>query len=87
MRRESNQLRLWFSSFAYVLMQTLRQQALAHTELANAQLGTIRLKLLKVGAQLRISVRRVVIAFSSAWAGQSLFHRVYQQLQQLRQSG
>ena len=84
---ESNQLRLWFSSFAYVLMQSIRQHALARTELADAQLGTIRLKLLKVGAQIRFSVRRVVIAFSSAWVGQSLFHQVYQQLQQLPQPG
>jgi hypothetical protein len=84
---ESNQLRLWFSSFAYVLMQALRQQGLAHTELANAQLGTIRLKLLKIGAQIRVSCRRVLLAFSSAWPSQSLFHRVYQQLQQLPHPG
>jgi hypothetical protein len=84
---ESNQLRLWFSSFAYVLMQALRQQGLAHTELANAQLGTIRLKLLKIGAQIRVSCRRVLLAFSSAWPNQSLFHRVYQQLQQLPHPG
>jgi hypothetical protein len=84
---ESNQLRLWFSSFAYVLMQALRQHGLPGTEFADAQLGTIRLKLLKVGAQIRLSVRRVVIAFSSAWAAQSLFHRVYQRLQRLPQSG
>ena len=84
---ESNQLRLWFSSFAYILMQTIRQQALAHTELADAQLGTIRLKLLKLGSQIRISVRRVVIAFSSDWAGQPLFNHVYQQLQQLPHPG
>jgi len=84
---ESNQLRLWLSSFAYVLMQALRQQALAGTDLADAQFGTIRLKLLKVGAQIRLSVRRVVIALSSAWAGQSLFHQVYQRLQQLPQPG
>ena len=84
---ESNQLRLWFSSFAYVLMQALRGQVLRHTELADAQLGTIRLKLLKIGAQIRVSCRRVVIAFSSAWAGQSLFHRIYQQLQHLLHPG
>jgi len=84
---ESNQLRLWLSSFAYVLMQALRQQALAVTELADAQLGTIRLKLLKLGAQIRFSVRRVVIAFSSSWPGQALFHLVYQQLQQLPRPG
>lgn len=79
---ESNQLRLWFSAFAYTLMQALRQQALAGTELANAQMGTIRLKLLKIGAQIRLSVRRVVIAFSSSWSGKSLFQQVYQQLPQ-----
>jgi hypothetical protein len=84
---ESNQLRLWLSSFAYVLMQALRQHALAGTELADAQLGTIRLKLLKVGAQIRLSVRRVVIAFSRAWTAQFLFHRVYQRLQRLPQPG
>lgn len=84
---ESNQLRLWFSSFAYVLMQALRQQVLAHTELVDAQLGTIRLKLLKIGAQIRVTCRRVVIAFSSAWPSQSLFHRIYQQLQQLPHPG
>jgi hypothetical protein len=84
---ESNQLRLWFSSFAYILMQALRQQVLAHTELADAQLGTIRLKLLKIGAQIRVTCRRVVIAFSSAWPSQSLFHRIYQQLQQLPKTG
>lgn len=84
---ESNQLRLWLSSFAYVLMQSLRHYGLAKTELADAQLGTIRLKLLKIGAQIRLSVRRVVIALSSAWTGQSLFHLVYQRLQQLPQPG
>lgn len=84
---ESNQLRLWWSSFAYVLMQSLRHYGLAKSELADAQLGTIRLKLLKVGAQIRISVRRVRIALSSAWAAQGLFHQVYQRLQQLPQSG
>lgn len=84
---ESNQLRLWWSSFAYVLMQSLRQYGLGKSELADAQLGTIRLKLLKVGAQIRLSVRRVVIAFSSAWAGQGVFHQVYQQLQQLPRPG
>ncbi len=47
-------------------MHSIRQHVLAGTELADAQLGTIRLKLLKVGAQIRFSVRRVVIAFSSA---------------------
>ena len=84
---ESNQLRLWFSSFAYVLMQSLRQHCLADTELAVAQCGTIRLKLLKVAAQIRITVRRVVIAFSSTWTGRVNFHHAYQRLQQLPRPG
>lgn len=84
---ESNQLRLWFSSFAYVLMQSLRQFCLEGTELAQAQCGTIRLKLLKVAAQVRITVRRVVIAFSSTWMGQTQFHHAYQRLQQFPRPG
>lgn len=84
---ESNQLRLWFSSFAYVLMQALRRHGLAHTELAHAQCGTIRRKLLKVSAQIRISVRRIVIAFSSHWPQQSLFTQVHARLQQLPRPG
>jgi hypothetical protein len=84
---ESNQLRLWFSSMAYVLMQAFRQNLLVKTELADAQCGTIRLKLLKVGAQIRCSVRRIVIAISSHWAGRSLFTEVAQRLQQLPRPG
>ena len=61
----ANQLRLWFASMAYVLMAALRRIGLAATTLANATCGTIRLKLLKVGALVRISVRRVKIAMAS----------------------
>jgi len=60
----ANQLRLWFASMAYVLMAALRRIGLAATTLANATCGTIRLKLLKVGALVRISVRRVKIAMA-----------------------
>ena len=56
----ANQLRLWFSSVAYVLMNLLRRFGLRGTELERAQVGTIRLKLLKLGALVRVSVRRVV---------------------------
>jgi len=63
---QANQLRLWFASFAYVLICALRRIGLAHTTLANATCGTIRLKLLKIGAQIRISVRRIKIAMASA---------------------
>ena len=62
----ANQLRLWFASLAYVLMCGLRRIGLAHTQFATATCGTIRLKLLKIGALIRISVRRVVIAMASA---------------------
>jgi hypothetical protein len=72
----SNQLRLYFSSIAYVLLQTLRQTALAGTELAKAQCGTIRRKLLKIGAQVRVTVRKVWVSLSSGYAYAALFTRV-----------
>ena len=62
----ANQLRLWFSSFAYVLLEALRRIGLPHTELAQATCGTIRLKLLKLGARVTVSVRRIKIAIASA---------------------
>jgi hypothetical protein len=62
----ANQLRLWFASFAYVLICALRRIGLARTRLADATCGTIRLKLLKIGAQVRVSVRRIKIAMASA---------------------
>ena len=62
----ANQLRLWFASFAYVLICALRRIGLKHTTLAEATCGTIRLKLLKIGAQIRVSVRRIKIAMASA---------------------
>ena len=68
----SNQLRLYFSSITYVLMQRLRM-ALAGTELENAQCGTIRLKLLKIGAQVRVTVRKIWISLSSAYPYSALF--------------
>ncbi|MGH7189668.1 MAG: IS1380 family transposase [Acetobacteraceae bacterium] len=62
----ANQLRLWFASMAYVLLEALRRLGLKATSLANATCGSIRLKLLKIGALVRISVRRVKIAMASA---------------------
>lgn len=62
----ANQLRLWFSSMAYVLLCAVRRIGLAHTQFANATCGTIRLKLLKLGALVKIGARRVKIAFASA---------------------
>ncbi len=61
----ANQLRLWFASFAYVLIESLRRRALLATQFAQATAGTIRLKLLKIGAIVKLSVRRVKIAMSS----------------------
>jgi hypothetical protein len=79
----SNQLRLYFSSFAYVLMQTLRRLGLHGTALARAQCDTIRLKLFKIGAHLRLSVRRVRIAFSESYPHAGLFWQIMQRLQRI----
>jgi Transposase DDE domain group 1 len=62
----ANQLRLWFASMAYVLLCALRRIGLAYTQFADAACGTIRLKLLKLGALVRISVRRIKLAMASA---------------------
>jgi hypothetical protein len=62
----ANQLRLWFYSMAYVLLCALRRIGLEETNFAKATCGTIRLKLLKIGALVRISVRRIKIAMASA---------------------
>jgi hypothetical protein len=69
----ANQLRLWFASMAYVLICALRRIGLAHTQFAQATCGTIRLKLLKIGALVRTSVRRVTVAMASAFPHQSEF--------------
>jgi hypothetical protein len=62
----ANQLRLWFASLAYVLLEALRRIGLRPTQFASATCGTIRLKLLKIGAQVRVSVRRIKIAVLAA---------------------
>lgn len=69
----ANQLRLWFSSVAYVLLETLRRLGLRETDLAKAQCTTIRTKLLKIGALVSLSVRRVTIALSSAYPYRHIF--------------
>jgi hypothetical protein len=61
----ANQLRLWFASMAYVLVESIRRLGLKATELASATCGTIRRKLFKIGALVRISVRRVTFAMAS----------------------
>jgi hypothetical protein len=70
----ANQLRLWFASFAYVLLDARRRIGLRHTQLARASCGTIRLKLLKIGAQVRTSVRRIKVAMASACPYQAEYH-------------
>jgi hypothetical protein len=62
----ANQLRLWFASFAYVLLEALRRIGLRHTQFQDATCGTIRLKLLKLGARVTVSVRRIKVALASA---------------------
>ena len=76
----ANQLRLWFSSCAYVLLSALRRMGLKGTPLAKATCGTIRLKLLKIGAHLKLSVRRILIHFASACPYQDVFHQAWQTL-------
>jgi hypothetical protein len=73
----ANQLRLWFASFAYVLLEALRRIGLRHTQFATATCGTIRLKLLKIGAQVRKSVRRIKVAMASACPYQAEYHLAY----------
>jgi len=73
----ANQLRLWFASMAYVLICALRRIGLAHTQFARASCGTIRLKLLKIGALVRTSVRRIKLAMPSAFPHQAEYHAAY----------
>ena len=76
----SNQLRLYFSSLAYVLLQMLRRLGLEGTELAKAQCSTIRLKVLKIGALIRITVRKVWVSLAGGYPYVTLFRQVYAKL-------
>ena len=78
----ANQLRMALSSMAYVLMNTLRG-ALAGTELANAHPNTIRLRLLKIGARVRTSVRRILFSCASGYPWRDLFLSCYSNLRML----
>jgi len=79
----ANQLRLWFSSVAYTLMNALRRLGLKGTKLAKAQCDTIRLKLLKIGAQIKVTVRKVWVSLSESYPYQQLFKQVYENLRRL----
>ena len=76
----ANQLRLWFAAMAYVLLAALRRIALAGTRLARATCGSIRLKLLKIGAQVRLSTRRIRIAMASGAPHAPEFTRAHARL-------
>ena len=76
----ANQIRLFFSSLAYVLLEALRRLGLSGTEMAEAQCQTIRLKLLKIGALVRVSVRKVWVNLASSCPSASLFRRVHARL-------
>ena len=77
----SNQIRLYFSSVAYLLMEALRRLGLKGTELARAQCATLRLKLLKIGALIRVTVRKVWVSMAGGYPYAELFRRVCAQLQ------
>jgi hypothetical protein len=80
----ANQVRLFFSSVAYVLLEALRRLGLAGTELAEAQCQTIRLKLLKIGALVRVTVRKVWVKLSSGSPYAGVFRQVHANLARLR---
>jgi hypothetical protein len=80
----ANQLRLAFSTVAYVLLRALREFGLQGTPLQAAQVDTIRLRLLKIGAVVRVTVRKVWIALSNAYPWRDVFAQVYEQLTRWR---
>ncbi len=79
----SNPLRLWLASFAYLLLERLRTLGCHGTELARATAGSLRLKLLKVAAQVTVSVRRVYIRLSSAYPRAELFRLCHARLMKM----
>ena len=76
----ANQMRLYLSAMAYVLVSGLRRLGLKTTELAQAQVSTIRTKLLKIGAQIRVTVRKVWVSMASSYPWQSLYQQVWTNL-------
>jgi hypothetical protein len=79
----SNQLRLWFSVFAHLIMSTLQAGVLKGTELEAASIGQIRLRLFKIAARLKTSTRRIHIELCSAYPLKALFSLVHQRLSAL----
>jgi hypothetical protein len=76
----ANQMRLYLSTMAYVLVSGLRRLGLKATELAQAQVSTIRTKLLKIGAQIRVTVRKVWVSMASSYPWQNLYEQVWANL-------
>jgi hypothetical protein len=76
----ANQMRLYLSAAAYILVSGLRRVGLKGTELAQAQVSTIRTKLLKIGAQIRVSVRKVWVSMASSYPWQGLYQQVWTNL-------
>jgi len=79
----SNQTRLYFSSVAYLLMEALRRLGLKETDLARAQCSTIRLKLLKIGALIRVTVRKIWVSMAGGYPYAELWARIWSRLQLL----
>ena len=79
-KMRANQIRLYFSSAAYLLMQALRRLGLRGTQMATAQCNTIRLKLLKVGAQVKVTVRKVWISLAGGYPYVDIFYQVFRNL-------
>ena len=76
----ANQYRVYLSVMAYILVSGLRRIGLQGTEFATAQVSTIRLKLLKIGAQIRVTVRRIWISLASSFPLQAEFATIYSNL-------
>ncbi len=76
----SNQIRLYFSAIAYCLLQALRELGLAGTQMARAQCATIRVRLLKIGARVRVTARKVWVLMATGHSAQALFAAVYANL-------
>jgi len=74
---QANQIRIYFSAIAYLLVDGFRRLALTGTDMARAQVGTIRLRLLKIGALLRITVRRIWVSMAASYPHQQLFHHAW----------
>lgn len=82
-KMQSNQIRLYLSSIAYILLQALRRLGLTGTKMAKAQCDTIRLKLLKVGARIRITVRKVWVHFASGYPYKDIWNFILNRLTSL----